>query len=103
MTSDFFHATQLFYVNEGVEGETEMRLMMIAAIFLFIIPLAFGMMLFTRYKKSAIIMMLLPFFITLITSAQWVYEWNHHLVSSADSTNEAVQGLLLHEVLDQAL
>lgn len=80
-----------------------MRLMMIAAIFLFIIPLAFGMMLFTRYKKSAIIMMLLPIFITLITSGQWVYEWNHHFVSSTDLTNEEVDGLSLHDELDQTI
>src|SRR5690625_7164384 len=101
MTSDFFHATQLFYVNEGVEGETEMRLMMIAAIFLFIIPLAFGMMLFTRYKKSAIIMMLLPIFITLITSGQWVYEWNHHFVSITALREENADGLSLSAAVDQ--
>lgn len=80
-----------------------MSLMIIAALLLFIIPLAFGIMLFSRYKKLAIILLLIPFFVTLIIGGRWVYELNHHFVSSTDLANEEVDGLSLHDELDQTI
>lgn len=60
---------------------------------LFILPIVLGVFFLFRIKKLGIILLCIPFVVTVLIVGWWVYELNHHFVASTDLNEENIDNI----------
>lgn len=79
-----------------------MGIIMILAVVLFILPLVIGLYVVFRNKKAGLIILSVPFLVTIVMAGWWIYEANHHFVSSTSLESEQIDDLVLFDHVDKA-
>lgn len=70
---------------------------------LFIVPIILGVFFLFRVKKIGIILLCIPVLITIIVTGLWIYEYNHHFVSSTNLSGESIDNIELYDVLPDTI
>jgi len=77
-----------------------MGLVFSVVLLLFIIPIVLGIYFLFRIKKLGILLLCIPLVVTVVIVGWWVYELNHHFVSSTDLSDENIDGIFPEDELD---